>query len=210
MKTTFKDALDHAIETTGLTMAEIAKGADVSYDVIKNLHQGKAKRTNVEDARKIAAWFKVSLDDFYAGNLTSSGAKIAVAGRVGAGAQVTLTDEYAMGDGLYKIACPPQIAPSGIVGVEVQGDSMVPVYQPGDVLIYTRLAMGVPTEALNRICIIEDRDGHVWVKHLRSGSEKGLFNLLSANPTGQNMHDVALKWAAPIRFHLPAEFVSRV
>lgn len=135
---------------------------------------------------------------------------ISVAGRVGAGAVVDLVDDHAKGDGLYHIECPPQIAPSGVVAVEVTGESMIPVYHPGDVLLYSRTALGVPSEALNRICVCEDAAGQVWVKQVRTGTQKGLFNLISANPSGINMLDVALTWAAPVRLHLPVEFVKRL
>lgn len=135
---------------------------------------------------------------------------VAVAGRVGAGAQVDLVDAYAKGDGLYHIACPPQVSPHGIVGVEVRGDSMAPIYQPGDVLLYTRDTLGVPSEAIGKICICEDEDGRAWVKVVRTGSQEGTFSLISVNPESAHMHGVRLKWAAPVRLHPPAEFVTKV
>lgn len=135
---------------------------------------------------------------------------IAVAGRVGAGASVDLVDAYAKGGGLYHVACPPQVAPKGVVAVEVEGDSMAPVYEPGTVLFYSRNGMAVPTEAIGRICVCEDDNGHAWVKQVKIGREDGTYSLLSINPEAAHMHGVRLKWAAPVRFNLPPEFVVKL
>lgn len=210
MKPSFRDAFFAALESSGRSMRDVAMAAGVSYEQMKKLKQGRTGRTNAEDAAALAASIGHTVESL----LGAAGAQvrpaIAVAGRVGAGAVVDLVDDHAKGEGLYQIAFPPGMRVNGIVGVEVAGDSMVPVYQPGDVLLYSRHAIGVPTEALNRICVAEDEAGQVWVKQVRTGTAKGLFNLLSANPTGQNLLDVPLKWAAPVRLHLPAEFVQRV
>lgn len=135
---------------------------------------------------------------------------IAVAGKVGAGAKVDLIDAYTKGDGLYHVACPPQISPHGIVAVEVEGTSMAPTYEPGAVLFYSRETIGIPTEAIGRICVCEDEAGRAWVKQVKVGTEEGTFSLISLNPEAENMHGVRLKWAAPVRLSLPPEFVKRV
>lgn len=211
MKTTFRDAFFAALDGSGRSMREVALSAGVSYEQLKKLRQGKSDRTNAEDAAALAGALGHTVESLLrSGGGGVSRAAISVAGRVGAGAVVSLVDDHAKGEGLFSIECPPQLSPAGLVGVEVVGDSMAPIYQPGDVLLYTRLALGVPTEALNRICICEDDQGHAWVKQVRTGTEPGRFHLLSANPSGDNMLDVALKWAAPVRLHLPLEFVKRV
>lgn len=207
----FREALEEALKYSPRKLPSICADAGVSYEQMKKVLQGKSKSTNVDDAVRLAAAMGMSLETLlekYAGAVLPP--RIAVAGRVGAGAVVSLVDDHQKGDGLYHVACPPQIDASGIVAVEVEGDSMVPVYEPGDVLFYSRVTVGVPTEAINRTCICADTEGHVWVKQVKVGTSKGLFNLLSANPMGANMLDVALEWAAPVRLHLPAEFVQRL
>lgn len=210
METTFKLALDHALAETGKSLRSIAIAAGVSYEQLKNLKQGKSQTTNVDDARKVAAAFGVSLDDFYAGRLHPSTAMIAVAGRVGAGAEVELVDAFGKGNGLFHVACPPQLNPHGIVAVEVEGDSMSPAYPPGTILFYSRDALGVPTEAIGRVCVCEDISGRAWVKHIKPGLEEGTFSLISLNPHHDPQHGVRLKWAAPVKFSLPPDFVKKV
>lgn len=140
---------------------------------------------------------------------------IAVAGQVGAGAAVPLVDAYAKGDGLFRVAAPAQLLrhgpPRGIVAVEVEGDSMVPMYQPGDVLFYTRATHeGIPEEDIGRPCIVEDAEGNAWVKQVKRGDEPGLFHLISLNPTSETRHNQRIKWAARVRLALPAEMVERL
>lgn len=210
MEKTFRDALEHALEKTGKSLRSVAIEAGVSYDQLKSLRQGKSQKTNVDDAMKVARVFGVSLEDFYEGALTSLTPVIAVAGHVGAGARVDLSDPHAKGDGIYHIKCPSEMSPRGVVGVEVSGDSMAPIYQQGDVLIYSRDALGVPSEAIGKICVCEDSEGRAWVKVLRTGSKEGTFSLISVNPEAENLHGVNLKWAAPVRMHVPREFVNKV
>ncbi|MCA2013491.1 S24 family peptidase [Cereibacter sphaeroides] len=210
MEKPFKDALEFAVETTRRSLRSIALDAGVSYEQLKGLMQGKSRSTNFDDGVKVAAVFGVSVEDFLAGNLTHTGPAIAVAGRVGAGAQVDLVDAYEKGDGLYRVAVPVGVSPRGIVAVEVEGESMAPIYQPGEILFYSRDTVGVPTEAIGRICVCEDDTCKAWVKVVRVGREEGTFSLISLNPEAENMHGVRLKWAAPVKFNLPPEYVQRV
>lgn len=210
MQATFKDALDQALAVTGRSLRSVAIASGVSYEQLKNLKQGKSLRTNVDDAMKVAAAFGVSLEQFYRGQYSPDAPTVAAAGKVGAGAKVDLVDAYEKGDGLYRVAVPEGMSPSGVVAVEVEGDSMSPVYAPGTVLFYSREVVGVPSEAIGRICICEDESGNAWVKVVRVGREEGTFSLISLNPEAENMHGVRLKWAAPVKYSLPPEYVQRV
>jgi phage repressor protein C with HTH and peptisase S24 domain len=206
MENSFRNALQNALTETGRSLRSVAIAANVSYDQLKSLIQGKAKTTNVDDAVKVAAVFGVQVEDFLNGCYTPKfKPTIAVAGRVGAGARVELVDAYAKGDGLDQIPCPPQLNPTGIVAVEVEGNSMEPAYEEGDILFYSRDTLGVPSDAIGKRCIIEDADGFAWIKLLRrrEGQPDGLFDLLSFHTDAPPMYDVAVTWAAPVKMHLP-------
>lgn len=193
--------------------ATVGVRAGLSQWAVRNILNGKTRSPRQENAVKIAAALGMTVEQIIAQDFEGAGPivpAIAVAGRVGAGAQVDLFDAYPKGDGHYRVACPPQIDPRGVVAVEVVGDSMAPVYQPGTVLFYTREVLGVPTEALGRICVCEDDGGRAWVKQVKTGSAEGTFSLISINPTADTMHGVRLRWAAPVRLSLPPEFVERI
>jgi phage repressor protein C with HTH and peptisase S24 domain len=208
--TQFRQALARALEVQDISLRSVATKSGVSYELLKSLMQGKSRRTNVDDAMRVASAFGVTLDEFYRGHFAPGVPLIAVAGRVGAGAEVDLVDAYAKGDGLYHVACPPQIAPSGVVAVEVVGDSMEPIYGEGDVLFYTRNAHdGIPDEDIGRKCVVEDTQGRVWVKQVKRGDEPGRFHLISINPGAETIWNTPIAWAARVRFALPAEFIER-
>lgn len=190
-----------------LTQMDLAEAIDKSQSYVaaiesKNIKKSPSMDTLIDLARAL---------DVRIGDLFDDARPIAVAGKVGAGARVPLIDAYEKGDGLYHVACPAELPFNAhIVAVEVEGDSMVPTYNAGDVLFYSRDVMGVPNEALGKNCICEDGNGDVWVKHVKPGSEAGKFNLISANPLIGNRTDVVLNWAAPVKFVLGAEYVERI
>ncbi|KPD10355.1 phage repressor protein [Phaeobacter sp. 11ANDIMAR09] len=211
MQQTFRDAFLAAIKNTGKSMRQVALDAGVSYEQLKNLAQGKSKSTNVDDAVRIAASFGISLEDFLEGRMSPSSEvpTIAIAGKVGAGAQVPVFDAYEKGDG-PQVECPPGLSPHGIVAVEVEGDSMEPIYSDGDLLFYTRNGHdAVPSEDIGHRCVCEDEDGMGWVKQIKPGDEPGLFHLISLNPGANNIWNVRLKWAARVRLHWPAELAKK-
>lgn len=191
----------------GITQTELADASDLSRPYISILETGATKKSpSIDTLSKIAQVLGVGIGDLFYDTR-----QIAIAGRIGAGAKVELVDAYEKGEGLYKVACPPRmINGHKVVGVEVSGDSMAPVYRDGDVLFYARQTIGVPSEALGAICVCEDMAGNAWVKQVRLGSEKGKFNLISVNPLSDNILDVRLKWAAPVLLHWPRALIDRV
>lgn len=197
--------LKSALKRRGMSQQQLADAIDVSKGYISEIASGK-KRPSIETLEQILDAIDADIAE-----IIPTRHVIAVPGYVGAGAEVYLSDPYPKGEGMYKVACPPQITPHGVVAVEVSGDSMEPVFSEGDLLFYTRNGdHGVPSEAIGRKCVAETEDGRVWVKQLKIGTAPGLFNLLSINPSATNMLDVRVKWAAPVRLHMPKEFVKRV
>lgn len=211
------DRIEAFIEERGTNPRAVALAAGMSPTGVRDIITRKTKNPTYANLAKIAEVLGVEVSDFVsssnpamrrAGTLDTA---IAVPGFVGAGAEVDLSDPYPKGEGMYKVACPPQITPHGVVAVEVRGESMEPVFSEGDLLFYTRNGdHGVPSEAIGRKCVAETEDGRVWVKQLKIGTAPGLFNLLSINPAATNMLDVRVKWAAPVRLHLPKELIKRL
>ncbi|WP_254658821.1 S24 family peptidase [Ruegeria sp. TM1040] len=164
---------------------------------------------NVSSISKVASTLGVSELWLLHGIGESKTPTISIAGKVGAGSQVPVFDAYEKGDG-PQVECPPGIGPHGVVAVEVEGDSMEPVYSAGDLLFYSRNGHdSVPDDVVGYKCVCEDADGMGWVKQVKAGDEPGLFHLISLNPTGANMWNVRLKWAARVRLHWPAEFARK-
>jgi hypothetical protein len=64
MAKTFRSALLDALEKTRLPLSKVAVGSGVSYDQLKKLRQRPHASTNVDDARAVASFFGVTLDQF--------------------------------------------------------------------------------------------------------------------------------------------------
>ncbi|OWV40407.1 phage repressor protein [Mameliella alba] len=209
MQQTFIEALQNALDKTGKSVRHISDISGVPYERLRQVARGRTSSTNADDAYRIAQAFGVSYERFMSGDLDDSDT-ITIAGKVGAGAQVPVFDAYEKGAG-PQVAPPPGLPTSGIVAVEVEGDSMEPVYSAGDLLFYSRNSHeGVPAEVIGHRCVVEDAEGMGWVKQVKRGDEPGLFHLISLNPGADTMWNVKLKWAARVRLHWPSDLVRNV
>lgn len=120
--------------------------------------------------------------------------QVQLQGYVGAGQAIYQFDEQGGG----YVDAPPEYSPA-TVAVEVKGDSMLPLYEDGTILYYSKIL--TPEQMLNRRCIARLADERVLVKTIRRGSETGLFTLVSLN--APDIEDVAIEWAAPIDWIKP-------
>lgn len=208
--TTFSEAFQRAVSSSGRSVREIADKAGVSYEQLKKVGQGKTRSMNADDAVKVARAFGVSVDDFLLGNLGGVVPLVAVAGVVGAGAKVQLIDAFEKGNGFFHVQRPEPLKNLPVVAVQVKGDSMVPMYQPGDILFYSRPTHeGIASEDIGRPCVVEDQSGNAWVKQVRRGTEPGLFHLVSLNPDAETVWDQPIRWAARVLMALSPEFTTR-
>lgn len=101
-------------------------------------------------------------------------------------------------EGGYQVQPPRGADTSEYVALEVKGDSMRPTLKKGWLVIYREGADGVPEGAIGELCVVETAEGAVLVKELQPGHTPGRYNLESAN--ADTIRDVALKWAAKVRW----------
>lgn len=118
--------------------------------------------------------------------------EIPVSSHIGAGDQVV--DPVEGDPPIYYVKAPPEVEDGE--ATEVRGRSMLPAYEPGDVLFYKRTGAD-PREMLGRLVVAKLVDGRRYVKVLQSG-RRGRFTLASLNPAYDPMEDQAIEWAARI------------
>lgn len=123
--------------------------------------------------------------------LQSSPEPVRLIGNVGAGAVVLPLD-----DETIWIEGPPGLIDP--LAVEVLGRSMLPVYRPHDVLFAERRNQAAD-DVIGEDCIVQVADGPRLVKRVHRGLGRGLFRLYSYD-TQDETDDLALDWAAPIRW----------
>jgi phage repressor protein C with HTH and peptisase S24 domain len=117
-----------------------------------------------------------------------------VMGYIGAGAEILPEFEQVPPEGLFEIEVPFPI-PDDAVAFEVQGDSMWPRYDPGDVIVCWRYAENLQ-QALGWEAAVRTTDGRRYLKRILEGHRKGVFDLESYNaPT---IRGVKLEWVGRV------------
>lgn len=131
--------------------------------------------------------------------------EVPVAHYVGAGDEVHLLD----GDDspVDYTPAPPGFSRETGAAVLVRGESMRPLYEPGDMLFF-RLRRQPPAtakECPQRPVIVQVKDGPLYVKRLLPGTKRGRFHLISVNPLTPIMQDEPVESFAMIEWVKPRE-----
>jgi repressor LexA len=132
---------------------------------------------------------------------------VPIVGRVGAGAVIEPDNEKVPPEGLGEVELPFPISEE-IVAFEVAGDSMLPKYENGDVIVVYReqrfpLASFFGEEAAVRL-----KSGERYLKTIERGKSPSLVNLTSFN--AKPINGVKLEWIGEICVTLPRAQIERM
>jgi len=119
---------------------------------------------------------------------------IPVVGRVSAGESFIPIDDNPQGGGFEELEF--SLDDADPIAIAVRGESLLPVYRPGDYLLCSRRRGTEITDCLNRDCVVKTEEGEGYVKKLMAGASPHTFNLISYNAAP--IEGVKLLWAAPI------------
>jgi phage repressor protein C with HTH and peptisase S24 domain len=120
---------------------------------------------------------------------------VRVVGRIGAGAEILPEIEQIPPKCLYEIEVPFSI-PEQSFAFEVEGDSMWPRYDSGDVILCWREGANAD-EVIGCEAAVRTSDGKRYLKRIRRGAVDGTFDLESHNAAP--IRGVLLEWAALIQ-----------
>lgn len=132
---------------------------------------------------------------------------VPIMGRVGAGAVIEPENEQVPPEGLGEVELPFPIAEEIIV-FEVAGDSMLPKYENGDIIVVYRdqrhpLASFYGEEAAVRL-----KSGERYLKTIERGKSASSVNLTSFN--AKPINGVKLEWIGEICVTLPRGQIERL
>ena len=178
-------AIDRLAERYGLSASGLARKAGLDATSFNRSKRqgpdGRDRWPSTESVAKILAATGASLDEFM--RLIEDGErsdrpKVPLIGLAQAGAGRLFTEEGMPtgGPGWEEIEF-PEFSNERVFALEVQGDSMRPLYREGDVIIVS------PSASVRRgdRIVVRTRDGEVMAKELKRKTQRSL-ELLSLNP----------------------------
>jgi Peptidase S24-like len=191
--------IESRLKAVGLS-AHAASLAAKRPDAIRNLkravknHDRRGVTTETLMAlapvlKTTAAWLLEGVGEPTPGNT------VQVVGRIGAGAEILPEFEQIPPEGLYEIEVPFPIA-NDAIAFQVEGDSMWPRYDPGDVIICWRQGTNVD-EVVGWEAAVRTTDGKRYLKRIQRGGSSGTFDLESHNAAP--IRGVRIEFAAEIK-----------
>src|SRR5450631_1612082 len=132
---------------------------------------------------------------------------VPIMGRVGAGAVIEPEHEQVPPEGLGEIELPFPIAEETIA-FEVAGDSMLPKYENGDVIVVFREQRHPISSFYGEEAAVRLKTGERYLKTIERGKSASQVNLTSFN--AKPINGVKLEWIGEICLTLPKGQIERM
>ena len=182
-----------ALSWKGWSQRELARRAGLDEQKVYKYLQGKVDQPRGDTLLRLADTLGVT-ESWLRYEVGPAVTNIPVVGRLASGESFVPFDDAPMGGGFEELEF-NLVAPDPIA-VEVRGESMLPVYRPGDYLICSRRRGADMQEALNKDCVVRTSENEGYIKKLVQGSRANTYTLVSYNAAP--IENQKLLWAAPI------------
>lgn len=177
-----------------LTIEDLAERTGLSVSYVGRLESGE-RNLSVKNMNLFARALEVTSQELLNKVSEIKRNTVAVMGRIGAGAEIMPEEEQVPPEGLYEIETPFSL-PEDAIAFEVNGESMWPRYDEGDIIICWRQGV-VPDEVLGWEAAVKTSSGQRFLKRVLRGAEPGTFDLESHN--APPIRGVRLEWVAAIQ-----------
>jgi len=133
--------------------------------------------------------------------------RVAIMGRIGAGAVIEPEAEQVPPEGLGDIELPFPIS-GETIAFEVSGDSMAPKYESGDIIVVYRDQRHPLSSFYGEEAAVRLKTGERYLKTIERGKSPNLVNLKSFN--AKPINGVKLEWIGEICLMLPKAQIERM
>jgi phage repressor protein C with HTH and peptisase S24 domain len=185
-----RETIEREMEAKGFSRRKLSKKAGLSESAVRDL------LTRTENPGIGTLYVVAEALDLPMEAINGSEA-VPLLGEIGAGGMVA----YFKDDHEFELVPRPPLAPGRLMALRVTGDSMLPKYEPGDVVYVRRDHEGVVLQDLGRYCAIHAADGGTYLKILTPGTKPDRFTLRSLNAA--DMENVEVIWASRVEFVMP-------
>lgn len=183
------------LEVSGLKQAALGKKIGVSQGTI-------SKWMKDEHSPNLDQWARLAVFANRYPNLREAvkgwafTSAVPIMGYIGAGAEISPDFEQVPSEGLEQVDLPFSVS-ADMVAFRVKGDSMIPVYRDGDVvLVWSEQRNTADAYCYADEVAVKTAEGNRYLKEIQPGQRKGHFNLVSHN--AKLIRDVQIEWVGEI------------
>src|SRR6201987_3400989 len=184
--------IERALERTGKSKGGLARAMGVRPGAVSEILSG---------LRLIKASEIGPIMDYLGLN------SVPIMGRVGAGAVIEPENEQVPPEGMGEVELPFPIS-GETIAFEVAGDSMLPKYENGDVIVVYREQRHPLSSFYGEEAAVRLKTGERYLKTIERGKSPTLINLASFN--AKPINGVKLDWIGEICVTLPRAQIERL
>lgn len=147
-------------------------------------------------------------DEESVADVQQHGSMIPVMGLVGAGAVIDPEHEQVPPEGLFQVETMFPL-PEGLIAFQIQGPSMLPKYDPGDVVVCWAEPRRPIETFYGQPAVVRTADGRRYLKKIMRGRAARTVDLHSYDGRDP-IENVKLEWIGQIYTIFPASEVNRI
>jgi len=184
--------IERGLERTGKSKGGLAQAMGVRASAISEILSG-LRQIKASEIAPIVEYLELN--------------RVPIMGRIGAGALIEPDIEQIPPEGIGEVELPFPLSEETIA-FEVTGDSMLPKYESGDVIVVYREQRHPLTSFYGEEAAVRLKTGERYLKTIERGKSPSMVNLASFN--AKPINGVKLDWIGEICVTLPRAQIERL